>query len=577
MAMAVREPEDGEAETVTRRDADGDENAILALYVSGPFGAKRHLLWPGVIRLGRSSESAIVIDDPRVSRVHAALEVADQVRLSDLGSANGTYLDHDRLSAGEVRVLVPGNTFFLGDSAVVVRPSSLHHERNRCFSSLELLQKHLEQVRAAPSVDQPLALLRVRGSGQQSLSLLAAVLGESLRSPSDWILRSGRHELFLGLEVSSAAEAARLEREALQRLFGWSLGADAEWRLCSWREAHEDLATALNSFDRHPPVTLQQGSVVILDPAMRAIHACIARVAPAPVNVLVLGETGSGKDVAASMVHELSQRHARAFVCLNCASLPEQLLESELFGHERGAFTGAVAAKVGLLELADGGTVFLDEIGDLPFALQAKLLRVIESGEVQRVGGVHPRRVDVRFVSATNHDLARDVEAGRFRRDLYYRLNCVTLQLPPLRERPSEIEALTHLFLERACARFELPARSLSRAALAALAAHPFPGNVRELRNIIERAVLLAAGPVIDVHDLELPRSEPSLERERVNSDSRSTSVPEATSERDRIQAALLACGGNQSRAAKMIGIARRTLVRRVASLGLPRPRSSED
>ena len=313
---------------------------------------------------------------------------------------------------------------------------------------------------------------------------------------------------------------------------------------------------------------------------MMALRSVVERVAAADVNVLLLGETGVGKDVMASMVHASSRRCDRAFVGINCASLPEMLLESELFGHERGAFTGAVASKPGLLETADGGTVFLDEVGDLPLVLQAKLLRVIESREVMRVGALRARRIDVRFVSATNRELARAVAEGRFRQDLYYRLNCVTLTVPPLRERPSDIAPLADCFLKGACERFGYAGRAFSAEAEAALGAHSWPGNVRELRNVVERAVLLAPGALIEPDHLGLSAPSPVLaaddHRRRetpLHGVPTDGPAPAARPERDRIADALVACAGNQSRAAGLLGISRRTLVRRIALLRLPRPR----
>jgi two-component system, NtrC family, response regulator AtoC len=321
------------------------------------------------------------------------------------------------------------------------------------------------------------------------------------------------------------------------------------------------------------PVTLGRGKVVFEDAAMKALEQSVLRVAKTAVAVLILGETGAGKDVVATMLHETSPRASRPFVALNCASLPETLLESELFGYERGAFTGATTAKPGLLEAADGGTVFLDEVGDLPLVLQAKLLRVLEAREVTRLGAVKPRPVDVRFVAATNRNLAHAVSEGRFRQDLYYRLNAVTLSVPPLRERPADVAPLARLFLESACARFETGSKHFSAGSLATLTARAWPGNVRELKGVVERAVLLAPGEVIEPRDFGLPLSDVELRASRPNP----TQIDElaaSDSERPRILRALEECGGNQSRAAKLLGVSRRTLVRKIAELGLPRPRS---
>jgi transcriptional regulator with PAS, ATPase and Fis domain len=293
-----------------------------------------------------------------------------------------------------------------------------------------------------------------------------------------------------------------------------------------------------------------------LDEEMQRVHALAARAAAGSINLLILGETGAGKEVLARRVHRLSPRAGRPFVCINCAALSEPLLESELFGHERGAFTGATQAKPGLLETAPGGTVFLDEVGELPAALQAKLLRVIETRELVRVGSVRPRRIDVRFIAATNRDLEEEVARGSFRRDLFFRLNGMTLSLPPLRARPREIPALCRLFLKELspAAGRKAPPR-LTAAALAQLCAHGWPGNVRELRNVIERALLLAPGDEIGVE--HLPAAAPAA----------------PAGERERILAALEACAGNQSRAARQLGISRKVLLARLDSWGVKRPR----
>ncbi len=326
------------------------------------------------------------------------------------------------------------------------------------------------------------------------------------------------------------------------------------------------------------PLAPNRGTVIFQAPSMVALKRTLVRVAPVSVPVLLLGETGAGKDVAASVLHELSPRAAKRLLALNCASLPDTLLESELFGHERGAFTGAATTKVGLLESADGGTVFLDEIGDLPLSLQAKLLRVIESCELTRVGGLLPRRIDVRFVAATNRDLEADVSACRFRKDLFFRLNTVTVSIPPLRERCEEIAPLAHLFLSDARTRFNLPSLRFSPCAIDALEAHAWPGNVRELKHVIERAALFATGEIIEAVNLHLP-THPSVPPRQTKAAPSilETFAPREVSclipERERIERALAASAGNQSRAAEALGIPRRTLVRRIADLGIPRPR----
>ncbi|HEY8074961.1 MAG TPA: sigma 54-interacting transcriptional regulator [Labilithrix sp.] len=333
------------------------------------------------------------------------------------------------------------------------------------------------------------------------------------------------------------------------------------------------------------PASRSPSQLVGVDPAMRRLAELVDVVAQSNISVLIVGETGAGKDVVASQIHARSPRAAKPFVRLNCAALPEALLEGELFGHERGAFTGAVAAKAGLLESADGGTVFLDEVGEMPLATQAKLLRALESGEVLRLGALKPRNVDVRFVAATNRDLREAVDAGRFRADLVFRLDGITIAVPPLRERPGDIPALAEAFVVDACARAARAPLRVPRETLAALAAHAWPGNVRELKNVIARSVLLATGDVLAPEMLRFesalgaaPRPPASTPRAFPIAPSAPTiPVPALASgdadERTRVLAALEQCAGNQTKAAKLLGISRRTLVHKLDIYGVPRPR----
>jgi two-component system, NtrC family, response regulator AtoC len=284
---------------------------------------------------------------------------------------------------------------------------------------------------------------------------------------------------------------------------------------------------------------------------------------------LLLGETGTGKEVLAEVIHRASPRASKPLVRLNCAAMPEALLESELFGHEKGAFTGANATKPGLLETADGGTVFLDEIGELTAATQAKLLRVLEAREVQRVGALKPRPIDVRFLAATNRDLEAEVTRGRFRADLYYRLNGVSIMIPPLRDRVAEIEPFARRFIADAAARMKRTPPSLDGDALALLRSHQWPGNIRELKNAIERAVLLQTAGTITAAHLPVDKIKTSV---RAPSPDPDASVEPAT-EADRIRLVLERCGGNQTKAALELGMSRRTLVNRLNDLGLPRPK----
>ena len=308
--------------------------------------------------------------------------------------------------------------------------------------------------------------------------------------------------------------------------------------------------------------------------AMDRVRQFVKLVAPAPIPVLLLGETGVGKEVISSEIHAASPRAAQRLVKINCAAFSESLLESELFGHERGAFTGAATAKTGLLEEADKGTLFLDEVGELPLSFQAKLLRVLEDREVRRVGATRGRPIDVRFVAATNRDLVREIERGTFRSDLYFRLNGMTIHIPPLRERTDEILPLARHFLGQAYARVGMSAVPLAPAIDRALLAYTWPGNVRELRNVIERAVLLAAGgPIAPMHLVFERSPEPSSRTPIAAPTEEALPAELSRLEQARIEQALVASGGNQTLAAQALGITRRQLIGRIELYGLARPR----
>jgi DNA-binding NtrC family response regulator len=296
-------------------------------------------------------------------------------------------------------------------------------------------------------------------------------------------------------------------------------------------------------------------------PAMKRVIALMERIAPSDATVLVTGEHGTGKEVAARWIHAASSRKDRPLVIVNAGGLPEGVFESELFGHVKGAFTDARADRVGRFEMADGGTLFLDEIANLTLGQQARLLRVLQSGELERVGDSRTRKVDVRVIAATNADLRAEVSAGRFREDLLFRLNTIEIHLPPLHQRPEDIAPLAQYFLERYAAKYRSAARGFSPAALSILATAPWPGNVRELDHAIERATLLAQGPVIDVPDLG--RGDAAAEATA----DRARTLDEV--ERDAIRAALAAHGGNVVQAAKALGLSRSALYRRLERYGL--------
>ncbi len=297
-------------------------------------------------------------------------------------------------------------------------------------------------------------------------------------------------------------------------------------------------------------------------PDFQALLRSARLVAATDATVLIQGESGTGKELLAHYIHRHSRRHHTPLVCINCAALPEELVESELFGHRRGAFTGADRDAPGRLRAADGGTVFLDEIGELPLAVQAKLLRFLEAGEVQGLGETRPSRVDVRVIAATNRDLQAAVREGRFREDLWYRLAVVPLRLPPLRQRREDILPLVHHYLERLAAQHGLPAPTLDRSAQQRLKAHPWPGNVRELRNLCERLVILMPGQRLGADNLPLEAApgEEAAGTFRLPDEGLVLERLEA----DLIRQALEKAGGNRSRAARLLGLSRDTLLYRM-------------
>jgi two-component system response regulator AtoC len=318
------------------------------------------------------------------------------------------------------------------------------------------------------------------------------------------------------------------------------------------------------------------GRQVIADPAMARVYDLCRRVAATPLSVLVTGETGVGKENVAEAIHRFGSRADRPFVRLHMAALPEALLESELFGHEKGAFTGAAKRRLGYFESAAGGTLFLDEIGELPLGVQAKLLRALETHKVTRLGSTEEIEVDVRIVAATNRDLPTEVRAGRFREDLYFRLTAFQIQVPPLRDRRVEIPLLASLFVRDIAARVGAPAPGLAPEVLSLLEIYPWPGNVRELKHALEAAYVLAAPHTIRPEHLPPALRAPAAAASPPAASDDPANLPSAVEETERkaILAALTACRGNQTRAAAQLGISRRALIYKMAKYDIHVPRS---
>ena len=336
------------------------------------------------------------------------------------------------------------------------------------------------------------------------------------------------------------------------------------------------------------------GAIIGKCAAMRRVYELIVSVAPQDVTVLIRGESGAGKEVVAREIHERSSRRDRPFVSLNCAAIPESLLESELFGHERGAFTGAVAAKPGRFEMASGGTIFLDEIGDMPLLLQSKLLRVLQERRFERVGGTRTIDVDIRILAATNKDLEQAVTERLFREDLFFRLNVIPLYLPPLRGRVEDIPLLTRHFVERYKAEYGKRLAGIDEEVLKAMVSYHWPGNVRELENVLQRAVILASGDVLRLCDLpdgvraalaaagatvlspasmETPAILPALDEAYLTDFSRPLADKVAaitdTIEKRAIELALQKTGGKREETAELLGLSRKSLYNKITRLGI--------
>ncbi|MWJ27817.1 response regulator [Halomonas sp. ZH2S] len=314
--------------------------------------------------------------------------------------------------------------------------------------------------------------------------------------------------------------------------------------------------------------------------AMQQVYSRIRKTAPADVTVLIQGESGTGKELVARALHQQSKRARAALICVNCAAIPETLIESELFGHEKGAFTGASAARTGLVEAADGGTLFLDEIGELPLDAQARLLRVLQEGEIRKIGSVETRHVDVRLIAATHRDLRALSKSGEFRLDLYYRLNVMQIDLPPLREREDDVLQIADILLSKACKRHSREGLRLSKSARSELKDYPWPGNVRELENALERGVILAEGHLIHTDDLGLAPTELSMRAAPVNSTSSSVAVPpneDDLSLEDYFQHFVLEHQEQMSETelAQKLGISRKNLWERRQRLGIPRKKTA--
>ncbi|MBN1652783.1 MAG: sigma 54-interacting transcriptional regulator [Deltaproteobacteria bacterium] len=562
----------------------------------------------GQITIGRSRNADVQIVDPSVSREHARLSIDDSFSIADLGSANGTAIKGKPIALDKEVELMLGEVVEIGSALLMVQRRPISTREWRIWAH-GYFQDRLENECARVSRNaNSFGLLRVRCGKEASVDAVQQVLASALRNDDVvGLYGPGEYEV-LAIE-RNAEEVRALADSLLQAL--QEAGVLAKTGVARFptdgTTAHTLEAVAGAQTRDYDELTEEgEGRVIVLSAAMKKIYDFVSRIAASDIAILVLGETGVGKEVVAEAIHNRSPRRDKPFLRLNCAALSESLLESELFGHEKGSFTGAVQTKRGLLETANGGTVFLDEIGDLPAQVQVKLLRVLEERQVWRVGSVTPRKIDVRFISATHRDLERSIVAGNFRQDLYFRLNGVSLHIPPLRKRKEEIEPLAREFVRRSQRGRGRGGRLpvLSKEVISLLLQYPWPGNIRELQNAIERAVLLGEnGQIMPEHlpiekmtatlstpidgsynkeDSNPPQPLKAQTSETVNPPPGKAPVDMSladmlkqqvqTMERQHIIEALNRCGGNQTRAAKQLGISRRTLISRLEAYSLPRP-----
>ena len=520
---------EGDRQTESRIAVASDAAARprLSLLVMGELGVSTYPLPErGTVTIGRAERCEVPISDSQLSREHARILLGDDVRILDLGSSNGTRVGDRQIAPNLPVVLALGDVISLGRTVVVLQPTSAERRPRQLWSHGYFESRLEEECARAETRKMTFAVLRVRFGVTSPPSVLEARLSESLGpEPVVGSYAPAEYEALLADVSPEDAEQRASDLAVTLTAAGTSPEVGVA---CYPRDGRTPEALVARAGRRHrlPDAPLTDGppSHIPAYGAISRLRPIVERFAVGTIPVLVLGETGVGKDVLATMIHHLSPRAARPFVCLNCAALPECLFESELFGHERGAFTGATSAKAGLLESASGGTVFLDELAEMPLSAQAKLLRVIDQSEVLRLGATRPRSIDVRFVAATNRDLEREVERGSFRQDLYFRLNAAVIVVPPLRERIGEIAPLAATFVAQACRDLgRTPAPKISAEAMALLERHSWPGNIRELRNAMERAVLLARDHDIGVAELAHekmgrklpgagePRSSPSL------------------------------------------------------------------
>lgn len=570
--------------------------------MNGPSAGTRYPLAGDEVSVGRAPNSKIVLSEPEVGWRHCQIrKQGGRFLISDLRTGLGTYVNgmrsaerwlEDRDQIGVGRTILMFRSGEAGTQEATELPGADTKPVLLAACSLVFLFRAL----AASAGDSHDSLLRNQICrlisdlipSRESLLLLGSTCSELLATYRDRVERYGRE--FEAALVRICEEGAFGDPQTgvigvplyLAGVLGGALAFQLEDREIQRMPAHIETLTAVASlasigFEANQEVeTLKAENALLQEqiatntgivgssPAIRRLLALIDRVAPRDTTVLITGESGTGKELIARALHAHSARRERPFIAVNCAALSETLFESELFGHEKGAFTGAISLKKGRFELAQGGTIFLDEVGELAPGLQAKLLRVLQQREFERVGGTQPHQLDIRVIAATNRDLAEDVREGRFREDLYHRLNVVTLDSPPLRERKDDIPSLARFFLQRSSERCKRHVHGISPETEEMLMQYAWPGNVRELENAMERAVVLG------VSDLVLPEDLPEA---LVEASPRDTSAryhhSVGQAKREAILDAYVQGNGDYKQAARILGLHPNYLLRLVRNLNL--------
>jgi DNA-binding NtrC family response regulator/pSer/pThr/pTyr-binding forkhead associated (FHA) protein len=559
-------------------DASLPSARYLALFQEG---SSRVVPLPegGELVVGRGDECGLRLDDVKISRKHLCFELgAERVVASDLESQNGTFLNGERMQGS--RVLVSGDVIELGRVALVFHAAKSRAE-GAAIGFHELRVELEQEIARATRSGKPISVISLVAPSEHVALLADELVG------LERIAAAGADHIALVLPEVSPEDAEKrvdallslLKREGVSARAGVAAypadGCEGAALFVASESAAANAQPGARSDAKSAFRTLELGSksVVVADAAMQRLYGLIERLAASDLPVLIHGETGCGKELAAQALHHLSKRAGKRLVAINCAALHTSLVESELFGHEKGAFTGATSAKAGYLEAASGGTVFFDEIGELPLGMQAKLLRALDTRRVTRLGEVEERPIDVRVVAATNRNLEQEVAAGRFRQDLYFRLSGATLWVPPLRDRPRELSILAKRFLDSARERLGKPSMRISDESMQLLSVQSWPGNVRELANVMEFAAAAFDDPVLERWQLESrvsgSSSEPPEPVMKPAPGFRSLEEEIRELEQKRIQSALDSSGGNQKRAAQLIGMPLRTFVSKLTQYGL--------